>query len=221
MNTPVRNWIIDTLTKSIPVGTFWSDQDTKEKHPFKDLTGMSHKDLLKKWFKITRVKKEEYIHYNENGDDPKFTTCSSFLPIFASSVRNAGGIQKKRNYFTGLDEDYLLRGFQLNVERGWTPAFLGYAIQGGPKPGDFFQLFNKFGQTEHVGVILSIEGDMWSIVAGGGGGRGTKHDGVTRTPLQPRPTNLMGWLDVDIYFEGWHGDSSTKVSALTQPQVSY
>ena len=203
MTTPLRRWIRKTLIESIPIGTIWSDTKPDS---FIKLTGVSHKDLEKKWFGTTTdAKGNSVTDYNSKGSDSRFTTCSSFLPRFATQVRMAGNLPtKKFNSFIGKTTDIGLRGFQLNTERGWTPAFLGYAVNGGPKEGDFFQLGHG-GMTDHVGIIVKIKDEFWGKVAGGAGGRGSKHDGVKRSQLEPIGGGVMGWLDVDSYFEGWSG----------------
>ena len=197
--SPLRNWIRNALKTQIPsAGTIWSDT-----HPaaFETLTGVNHKDLLKKWFEVTNNEPD----YNTKGTDPRFTTCSSFLPRFATQIRIAGHLPtRKHNVQLNKDFDIGLRAFELHTERGWTPAYLADAAGVGPQEGDFFQLGHG-GMTDHVGIIAKVEGDLWTLVAGGAGGRGSKHDGVKRTPPQPRPGGLMGWLSVDVYFEGWNG----------------
>lgn len=201
MTTPLRRWIKKTLIQSIPMGTVWSDTNPDV---FLKLTGVSQKDLLKKWFGVKKEGDKDVTDFDAKGTDSRFTTCSSFLPRFATQVRVAGNLPtKKHNFYSGKEDDIGLRGFQLHTERGWTPAFLGYAVNGGPKEGDFFQLGHG-GMTDHVGIIVQIKGELWGKVAGGAGGRGSKHDGVKRTPLEPT-IGVMGWLDVDVYFEGWNG----------------
>ena len=201
MTTPLRKWIKNELISNIPMGTIWSD--TKP-DAFVKLTGVSHKELLGKWFGTKTVNGADVVDFDTKGTDSRFTTCSSFLPRFATQVRIAGGMaRKKHNFYTGKDDEIGLRGFQLHTERGWTPAFLGYA-NGGPKEGDFFQLGHG-GMTDHVGIIVKIKDEFWGKVAGGAGGRGSKHDGVKRSQLEPLGGGLMGWLDVDVYFEGWNG----------------
>lgn len=185
--TPLRRWIKRTLLTELPIGTIWSDTSPAR---FNQLTGVTHEELLKKWFQI---KKDGTPDFETKGYDPTFTTCSSFLPRFASRICQAGHIPVKS-----------LRAFALNTEKGWTPGWLGDAVAGGPQEGDFFQL-GSGGMTTHVGIIAQIHGTLWSKVAGGAGGRGSKHDGVKRTPLEGRPGGVMGWLDVDAYFAGWSG----------------
>jgi hypothetical protein len=212
MSTPIRNWIKKTLLENVPVGTIWSD--AKGDSRFERLTGMSQDGINAKWFKVDRdekTKKITAVHYDQKGDDPRFTTCSSFLPRFATTIRRAGGLPTRKKNWEGKWQDIGLKGFQLHTERiGWIPAAVGYALYGGPKEGDFFQLGHG-GTTEHVGIILGINGDTWSCVAGGAGGRGSKHDGVKRTPYQHRPHHIMGWIDVDIYFRGWSGPNYGEV----------
>lgn len=212
MSTPVRNWIKKTLIELVPVGTIWSD--AKGDKRFEILTGESQDSLNLRWFKAIKDPVTEKVigfDYDQNGTDPTFTTCSSFLPRFATRVRQAGGLPTKIKDINGKSRDIGLKGFQLHKERiGWVPAALGYALYGGPKEGDFFQLGTK-GTTEHVGIILGIQGETWSCVAGGAGGRRGKHDGVKRSPYHHRPHNLMGWIDVDVYFHGWSGPNYGEV----------
>ena len=112
--TPLRKWIKKTLMSQIPIGTIWSDTNPAA---FKELTGVNQDDLLSKWFQI----KDKKPDYNTTGSDPRFTTCSSFLPRFASRVCIAGGLPIRP-----------LHAFALNTERGWTPGWLGDAVAGGP-----------------------------------------------------------------------------------------
>jgi hypothetical protein len=209
MSTPLRRWIRKTLIESVSMGTIWSDTNPGA---FYTLTGLKQTDLNKRWFETTgEGDNVKVTNWDGKGTDPTFTTCSSFLPRFATKIRQAGNLPTtKFNNFTGKNQDINLRGFQLHTERGWTPAFLGYAVNGGPKEGDFFQLGHG-GMTDHVGIIVKIKGELWGKVAGGAGGRGSKHDGVKRTPLEPT-MGVMGWLDVDVYFEGWAGADPGDIS---------
>ena len=198
----LRTWITTTLKNQIAAGyTIWSDT-----HPglFQRLTGVRQKDLEAYWYKLDA---KGHPDKSTVGPKPGFTTCSSFLPVFAIRIREAGGLPTtKRNPFSGKVSDIIFRGFDLASERGWVSAPEGDA-KGGPQPGDFFQLANG-GATVHVGVIVEIQGSLWGCVAGGAGGRTAMHDGVKRTLLQPRPGNVMGWINVDVYFEGWTDPSN-------------
>ena len=42
--------------------------------------------------------------------------------------------------------------------------------------------------------------------------RRSKHDGVKRSQLEPIGGGVMGWLDVDSYFEGWAGPDPGDIS---------
>ncbi len=186
--TPVREWIKSTLLGIFPnPGAVWSDINEEA---FFNLTGLRHKDLLQKWFQF---KEDGTPDYDTKGPDPKFTTCTSFLPRFATQVCRAGAIPEK-----------MLRPFKMAIERGYSPAWLRDAVKGGPEEGDFF-LTGHNEQLQHVGVIVQVEGSLWSVVGGGAGGRTSRRDGVKRTPLQSRPAGVLGYLNVDIFFEGWGG----------------
>ena len=198
--SPVRKWIKKTLITNIPPGTtIWSNTHGKE---FELLTGVSHADLLSKWFQI---KSDGTPLYDTKGTDPTFTTCTSFLPRFSTKVRLAGKLPiKYRDNRSGKDIDIGLKPFKMNAEVGWIPAFIADCAGGKPREGDFFMMGHN-GQADHVGIIVTVKGDQWSVVAGGAGGRGTKHDGVKRSALGPRPGGVLGWLNVDHYFDGWNG----------------
>lgn len=183
--SPLRNWIVAELKRMIPIPTtIWSDSKTDAAY-FTQLTGATQKSLEAQW---------------KTGS--KFTTCSSFLPVFATRIRSAGMLPLETVNKFGFKNSVVLHGFALNSEVGWVPYSGSPA---GAKPGDFFQLGHG-GWTDHVGVILEIEDGQWSVVAGGAGGRSSNRDGVKRTTLQPVPGGLMGWLDVDVYFQGWSDD---------------
>src|SRR5436305_275340 len=115
--TPVRNWIKNRLNSLIPSGTIWSNVNPKA---FKALTGVTHEDLMGDWF---GTNKDGTIDYKTTGTDKRFTTCTSFLPRFATQVRYAGGLPVKKRVL-GKEFDIGLKPFLMFTERGWTPAFL-------------------------------------------------------------------------------------------------
>lgn len=184
----LRDWIVKNLNNLLPSApmTIWSDTNGVQ---FKQLTGLSQEDLMVKW---EGPKDPQTGLRVPPGTDPRFTTCTSFLPIFCSSVCSQGGLPAKN-----------LGPFKMNTYKGWV------ANAGGakPAPGDFFLLGSPT-YIEHTGVVLEVDGSNWSAVAGGAGGRGAGHDGVKRTALEPMPGNLMGWLDVDTYLDGWKSPDS-------------
>ena len=183
----LRNWIVDYLKNLLPSApmTIWSDTNGVQ---FLQLTGVSQQDLMTKWH---GPKDPNTGQRPGTGAEPTFTTCTSFLPRFASTVASAGSLAGKQ-----------LRPFKLNVEKG----FVANADGASPEPGDFF-LLGTGGSADHVGVILEVDGSNWSTVAGGKGGNKSGHDGVGRSALEPMPGSLMGWLDVDTYFDGWASPS--------------
>jgi hypothetical protein len=178
----VRTWIVTELQKILKApGIIWSDTDGAN---FLQLTGISHAELLNKWFgEIDPVTKQR----PGTGPDVKFTTCTSFLPNFSSLVRRAGGLPVKK-----------LGPFTMHHEKAWVAKAPGAS----PQPGDYFLLGTPTA-LEHTGIILEIDDGKWSKVAGGAGGRNYNHDGVKRTALEPIPGNVFGWLDVDAYYTGW------------------
>jgi hypothetical protein len=198
--SPVRTWILNELTKHLPYPTTcWSDTQPQ---PFRALTGLTHEDLMVRWhgpFLNTATGERSGM-----GTLPTFTTCTSFLPIFASKVRRAGNLpMQKKNRFSGLMVDVLYHAFEQQTEPGWVPASSGKS----PKPGDFFQCRTAT-TAYHVGVILEVSGNRWAKVIGGAGNKAMGHDGVTRTALEPHAGPVMGWVDVDVYFDGWAEDNS-------------
>jgi len=183
----LRNWIVTNLKNLLPSApmTIWSDTNGSQ---FQQLTGLTQEELMTKWY----GPKDSSGNRSGTGTDPTFTTCTSFLPRFASTVASAGGLAGKQ-----------LRPFKLNTENGWVANADGAS----PEAGDFFLLGTAV-HLEHVGVILEVDGSNWSMVAGGAGGKRFQHDGVKRTALEPMPGAVMGWLDVDTYFSGWVSPSA-------------
>ena len=131
----LRNWIVTNLKNLLPSApmTIWSDTNGSQ---FQQLTGLTQEELMTKWY----GPKDSSGNRSGTGTDPTFTTCTSFLPIFASKVCSAGGLAGKQ-----------LRPFKLNTENGWVANADGAS----PEAGDFFLLGTAV-HLEHVGVILLI-----------------------------------------------------------------
>lgn len=198
--TYVRSWILADLKSLIPNApqVIYSDVNPRE---FKELTGLTHNDLLTYW--EGPIDPDTKLRTGK-GTSPTFTTCTSFLPIYASRVRLAGGLPiSEVNRFTGKSQAIGLKPFKMNQEKAWV-ANNGTAV---PQPGDFF-LIGTVNDMKHVGIILNINGTMWEAVAGGAGGKRSKRDGVKRTAMEARPEPVLGWLDVDVYFNGWESPQS-------------
>jgi hypothetical protein len=196
--TPVRAWIQSKLLKDFPNpgSVAWSD-DRDAKSRFELFTGLTQDDLLRKWFQFVNGKPD----FNTVGYAPSFTVCTSYLPRLASEVGQAGGLPKKS-----------LRPVEFAANHGWTPYVAG--AEDGPKVGDFIILgvhhtvyWNKIGYDtfSHVAVIAQIDGPLWSVVAGGLGGRKSSppHDGVGRSELGIKPDGIIGYINADVYFENW------------------
>jgi hypothetical protein len=195
--TPVRKWIIDTLTiETGDVGTYWSDQQPGAAK-FERLTGVTHKYLMQQWYG------QQTPDLTKMGGNPSFTTCTGFLTLMNEKIRKAGGLQTKLLQTMKMDE----------YEKA---AFVKATPTAKAKPGDFFltnftkntvptEHKNWVGMAHHVGIILEISPDdsRWARVAGGAGGRKAMKDGVSRSALELIPEGLVGWLDVDIYYSGW------------------
>jgi len=100
----LRNWIVTNLENLLPSApmTIWSDTNGSQ---FQQLTGLTQEELMTKWY----GPKDSSGNRSGTGTDPTFTTCTSFLPIFASKVCSAGGLAGKQ-----------LRPFKLNTENGWV-----------------------------------------------------------------------------------------------------
>lgn len=195
--TPVREWIINTLTIEMDVpGVYWSDQPPGAAK-FERLTGVSHRVLMEKWYGGT------VADLSKMGPDPSFTTCTGFLKLMNDRIHDAGGLKQRVLQSMKMDE------YEKN-------AFVTATSGKKATPGDFF--LTKFtkntvskghenwvGMAHHVGIILEVspDGSQWVKVAGGAGGRRMKRDGVSRSALELKPEGLAGWLDADIYFAGW------------------
>src|SRR5262245_41403707 len=81
--TPVRKWIVKSLRTMLKPGvTLWSDTNGAD---FYTLTGLTQKELMQKWYGGTG----ENPDHAKTGFDPGFTTCTSFMPRFATRVRQA------------------------------------------------------------------------------------------------------------------------------------
>lgn len=196
----VRDWIAWKIKESLPVAPMlvWSDTNAKQ---FTDLTATTHKELLDFWDGPIDEKTKLRAGPGK-GPKPTLTTCTSFLPVFASFVRLAGGIVVQKHDYS-LNKDVWvdpLRPFEMFKNKAWR----AYPKDGWPKAGDFFAL-GALTNPHHVGVIMDIDtnAQKWTKVAGGAGGRLMGHDAVKRTDWEPIDHDFAGWLDVDVYFDGW------------------
>jgi len=181
--SPVRTWITNYLKSNISAGEiFWSDKDGLK---FSLLTGASHAYLMNVWFDTPFDTKQ--VDYTKTGSDPTFTTCTGFAAVLNTTIRSEGGLTPK-----------VLPPFKLQTQRGWV-AGAGC----NPEAGDFVLFGAVLFSPRHVACIAEKKGESYSLVAGGRSGRASKHDGVARTHLEAMPSDILGKLDVDVYYEGW------------------
>jgi len=119
----------------------------------------------------------------------------------------SGGIMTTCNCFTGwygnqLGSKLILGRFDLDTylpKNGKGDAWIKSTPDTRPKYGDICR-YAKF----HVGISLDFEGDIWNHVDSGQGGKNTGYDIIKRkrdTEAYSH-TKLLGWVDIDILFNG-------------------
>lgn len=54
----------------------------------------------------------------------------------------------------------------------------------------------------HVGINLSVEGDVWNTIEGGQGGPGSGVDKVARVKHKYDTSHLLGWVDMRLLASG-------------------
>lgn len=119
------------------------------------------------------------------------TTCNVFVGVVVRKALAAGGLANR-----------VFQSFDLPKAGGnawnWFPT-----PDKSPKPGDFFQVGTRGGRYEHVGIIIDVNEGTWSTAESGQGGPSSGCDIIKRKTKAAY--NLMGWIDVDAYFDGWKG----------------
>lgn len=184
--------IVSKLKQYFPSpGTVWSD--AKDPAPFAFLTGVTHRELLKKWFLFNELNQPDF---KTVGPDPGFTTCTGFAPVLFSRVLQELRLPG-RNFGSA----------NMRVMPGWETMWMADFF-GGPRPGDFYMVTtggSSDGEFHHVAVIAEVQGGMWSVVGGGAGGRPYGHDGVSRSEVKVRPPEVAGCLNIDMYFRSLGG----------------
>jgi hypothetical protein len=74
--------------------------------------------------------------------------------------------------------------------------------------GDVFETRSRTPGNEyfniHVGISLSVEGDLWKTIGGGQGGPGTGFDRVARVRKEYNPSHMLGWVDMRLLASGQH-----------------
>lgn len=129
------------------------------------------------------------------------TTCNAFLGVVVRKALTEGGLA--RRYF---------HSFDLPVAGG--TAWNWYPTPGkSPKAGDFFQIGKRGGMYQHVGIIIDINGEQMTTADSGQGGPSVGYDAIKRKKRSV--SDIMGWIDVDVFFENWKG-ASARAAAATQ-----
>lgn len=151
---------------------------------FTTLTGSSHTSLQATWKAEDVAKAERRKKGESTAGLPTTTTCN----LFVGKVGGAIGSPISLGQF---DIEKKLKAAGLG--EAWIPAGSGKR----PGYGDVFKP-RKF----HMGVSLDFAGDSWNTAESGQGGPGvdyTKGHDIVKRKQQPwDPSNLEGWVDIDI-----------------------
>jgi hypothetical protein len=119
------------------------------------------------------------------------TTCNVFLGTVVRKALAAGGLASRN--FPSFD-----------LPNAGGSAWNWYPTPGkSPKPGDFFQIGKRGGMYQHVGIIIDINGESMTTADSGQGGPSVGYDAIKRK--KRTLSDIMGWIDVDVYFKGWKG----------------
>lgn len=119
------------------------------------------------------------------------TTCNAFLGVVVRKTRHVGGLAQRS--FSSFD-----------LPKAGGPAWNWYPTSGKyPQPGDFYQAGKRGGTYEHVGIILSVNGESMVTVDSGQGGPSAGYDAIKR--VKRNGYSMMGWIDADEFFQSWKG----------------
>jgi hypothetical protein len=173
----VRAWVLDTLGEE-----FWVDCEVgvdsahQIDQKFLRWTGHTYGSLATKW-----------------KSSPRYSTCADFLTFVNKQICEQNSTR------TGAQWGFF--GFGLNQ---CSPGWHNYSefVNHPPKSGDFYQIHveGKPTETVHVGVLLEFSGNFATYLSGGGGTPG-KDQKITCVQNSFPPNNLLGWLDIEEYYE--------------------
>ena len=122
------------------------------------------------------------------------TTCNAFLGVVVRKTRAVGGLAQRS--FSSFD-----------LPKAGGPAWNWYPTSGkSPQPGDFYQAGKRGGTYEHVGIILSVNGESIITADSGQGGPTAGYDAIKR--VKRSGYSMMGWIDADEFFKSWKGPGS-------------
>jgi len=218
-----RAWLVQQLNTLLPDNTralSSIDKDTKEF--FENWTGQTQVSLENAW------QTKQDFHRAKDAEEAKrgvwvsdtgaigTTSCEGMVKRAVQKL-SENGFNKNKPF-----DSFNLPGFE---PKGKEPAkavgwhwYKDKTATVHPQPGDFFQigvpLANGRWSIRHVGIIIAwIDGEnpIWTTVEAGQGGPSRGFDLVKRKgprpvdPIDPavRSKVLMGWLDLDEFFDGW------------------
>ena len=181
--TPLREWLRQTMLNDFKFEKeYRSDQDDKNGGVFFKWIQKNHKQLFEIW-----------------ANSGTFSTCTSFVAILTTRILLAAGLADPQ---TGLPiaGQPRFKTFDLALnKKGWHPAS---DTSHTPDIGDIYAL-GVPGNVKHVGVILNSTGKVWQTVEAGQGVI-KQYDSIRRKGWHTPPfTELMGWINIDEYFDTW------------------
>ncbi len=190
-NSPIRRWITDYLIKEFPLAKVYRSDSDNDKEC----------QVFETWTQTTQRKEKAdkfgYYYLPDVWSGKKtFSTCTSFIAILVTRIREYGGLMPKK----GMPKPRVFQTFDLESN---GPSFHLYpSSDSSPDVGDIFVYGRKL-HMEHVGVILNSDGNIWETIEAGGGVIG-KYQSIARTSWHtPEYPRLYGWLNVDEYFGTW------------------
>jgi hypothetical protein len=144
-----------------------------------------------------------------------FTQLTGVTQATLQANWDTGGIMTTCNAFTGwfgnqLGSKLYLGRFDLDTylpKNGKGDAWVKSTPDTRPKFGDICR-YSKF----HVGVSLDFEGEIWTHVDSGQGGKKMGFDVIKRIRDKEAysHTKLLGWVDIEAYFEGVGGSATAQ-----------
>jgi hypothetical protein len=173
----VRAWVLDTLGEEFPVDCdVGVDATHKIDRKFLAWTGHTYDSLERTW-----------------KSKPRYSTCADFLTFVNKGIctNNATRPGAQRSF----------SGFGLSQ---CSPGWHNYSefVSHPPKCGDFYQIYMQGDptRTQHVGVLLDFQVNFATYLSGGGGVIGASQK-ITCVQGAFPPKNLLGWLDIEEYYE--------------------
>lgn len=182
--SPLRTWVQEELRWLFLMHGNEIRSD-KNGEAFRHWTGASHAWLQERW----TIERQDLVKGKMRAVT---TTCNSFLNVVVAKIRDKGGLAHRP--FSSFD-----------LPKAGGGAFKWSGSAGLPKPGDFYQVGTRGGMYKHVGIVMEMEGIVWTTAEAGQGGPSASFDAIKKKGPRVFDTGVMGWLDIDEYFNGWGG----------------